>query len=141
MTVDPAEQRVLLEKAEHTIVAMSEEIKALKQDKEHLERAINDMMEAQMMEAEQMVQLTEKCWTLESALEEALDEKVKVLSMVKELNSGLESLKQQADHALENARSETSKVKLASELMHLATAARENTKELDEQLKILTRIR
>lgn len=122
----------LLAEAEKKLQESLNENKNLAQDNEHLNTAINDMMSAQMEEAEQMVQLTEQCWQLERALEEALSEKNAVLQIVQGLNSGLNELKEKADSAIEKARKETSRVQLVTQLMDLASVAKNNP--LDEQL-------
>jgi len=133
----PEELKTLLVEAEKKLVEAQEQNQNLAQDNVHLNTAINDMMVAQMEEAEQIVQLTERCWELESALEDALSEKDEALELVHGLGTGLKGLKSKADEALARARTETSRVVLASELHNLASKTIDT--ELDQYLDKLSK--
>ncbi|MDV7338909.1 hypothetical protein RYZ26_04860 [Terasakiella sp. A23] len=121
MELSSAELKALLAEAETKITEEMEANRSLSEENEHLNTALNDLMAAQMEEAEQIVQLTEKCWELEKALEDALQEKAQVIDLVQGMSAGLTDLKAKADQAIARAKTETSRVNLASELQNLAT--------------------
>ncbi len=122
MELSSAEMKTLLAEAETKINEELEINQNLTQENEHLNTALNDLMAAQMEEAEQIVQLTEKCWELEKALEDALQEKAQVIDLVQDMGAGLTQLKTRADEAITRAKTETSRVNLASELQNLASS-------------------
>ena len=75
-------------------------ILALQQDNESLQADLNNVLEAQALETEQMVQMSEQLWKLEDALmSETLDKEV-ALMMLQNLKSNVDRIKSFADDTL-----------------------------------------
>lgn len=90
---DDNDYKELLRGAETHIVALQQENEALKAD-------LNNMIEAQALETEQMVQMSEQLWKLEEALMSATEEKDVALMMLNALKDNVDRIKTYAETTL-----------------------------------------
>lgn len=89
--------KALLKAAEEKILQMQEENEALRAD-------LDSMLEAQAVETEQMVQMSEQLWKLEEALMNATEEKDAALLLVQSLKSNVERIKSYAENTLTSVK-------------------------------------
>jgi len=89
--------KVLLKAAETHIVTLQEDNAALRAD-------LNNMIEAQALETEQMVQLSEQLWKLEEALMSTTAEKEVALMMLQNLKSNVDRIRSYAEETLSAAK-------------------------------------
>lgn len=89
--------KALLKAAEEKILQMQEENEALRAD-------LDSMLEAQAVETEQMVQMSEQLWKLEEALMNATEEKDAALLLVQSLKSNVERIKSYAESTLTSVK-------------------------------------
>ncbi|MEG3617566.1 hypothetical protein V5T82_03770 [Magnetovibrio sp. PR-2] len=90
---DTYDYKELLRGAETHIVSLQQENEALKED-------LNNMIEAQALETEQMVQMSEQLWKLEEALMSATEEKDVALMLLNSLKDNVERIKSFAETTL-----------------------------------------
>ncbi|HEY9079147.1 hypothetical protein [Magnetovibrio sp.] len=83
----------LLKAAEKQIVSLQQENDALKAD-------LNNMIEAQAVETEQMVQMSEQLWKLEEVLLSTTQEKDVALMMLQNLKSNMTRIQSYAEETL-----------------------------------------
>jgi hypothetical protein len=88
-----SDSKALLKVAEKKIVELQQQNKALQGD-------LNSVLEAQALETEQMVQLSEQLWKLEEALMSTTDEKDAALMLIKSLQSNVNRIKSYAEETL-----------------------------------------
>ena len=94
---DDKDYKELLRGAETYIVSLQQENEALKAD-------LNSMIEAQALETEQMVQMSEQLWKLEEALLSATEEKDVALMMLNSLKDNVERIKSYAETTLSSVK-------------------------------------
>jgi len=75
-------------------------ILALQQDNESLQADLNSVLEAQALETEQMVQMSEQLWKLEEALMSETSDKEVALMMLQNLKSNVDRIKSFAEDTL-----------------------------------------
>lgn len=92
MTETP-DRKALLKAAETHIVTLQQENEALKAD-------LNNMIEAQALETEQMVQMSEQLWKLEEALLSTTQEKDVALLLLQSLKSNMTRIQSYAEETL-----------------------------------------
>lgn len=90
-------QKALLKAAEEKIVELSRQNETLQAD-------LDNMIKAQALETEQMVQMSEQLWKLEEALMNATDEKDAALLLVRSLKSNVDRLKVFAEKTLTSVK-------------------------------------
>lgn len=83
----------LLKAAEKTIVDLHEQNEALQSD-------LASVLEAQVLETEQMVQMSEQLWKLEEALMSTTDEKDSALMLLQSLKTNVDRIKSYAEDTL-----------------------------------------
>ena len=75
-------------------------ILALQQDNESLQADLNSVLEAQALETEQMVQMSEQLWKLEEALMSETSDKEAALMMLQNLKTNVDRIKSFAEDSL-----------------------------------------
>lgn len=85
--------KALLKAAETKIVELQHQNEALQSD-------LNNMLEAQALETEQMVQMSEQLWKLEEALMNTTGEKDAALMLIQSLKSNVDRIKSYAEATL-----------------------------------------
>lgn len=90
-TID--DTNTLLKAAEKTIVDLHEQNEALQSD-------LANLLEAQALETEQMVQMSEQLWKLEEALMSTTDEKDTALMLLQSLKVNVDRIKSYAEDTL-----------------------------------------
>lgn len=88
-----SDSKALLKVAEKKIVELQQQNQALQGD-------LNSVLEAQALETEQMVQMSEQLWKLEEALMSTTDEKDAALMLIKSLQSNVIRIKSYAEETL-----------------------------------------
>ena len=96
-TPAPDDPKSLLKIAEQKIVDLAQENEALKAD-------LDSVLEAQAVETEQMVQMSEQLWKLEEALMSTTEEKEAALMMLQSLKSNVERIKSYAEETLSSVK-------------------------------------
>ena len=94
---DTPDRKALLKAAEMHIVTLQQENEALKAD-------LNNMIEAQALETEQMVQMSEQLWKLEEALLSTTQEKEVALLMLQSLKSNMTRIQTYAEETLSSVK-------------------------------------
>jgi len=89
--------KALLKAAETHIVALQEDNEALKAD-------LNNMIEAQALETEQMVQMSEQLWKLEETLMSTTEEKDLAMMMLQSLKSNVDRIRSYAEDTLTSVK-------------------------------------
>jgi len=89
--------KALLKAAETHIVALQEDNEALKAD-------LNNMIEAQALETEQMVQMSEQLWKLEETLMSTTEEKDLAMMMLQSLKSNVDRIRSYAENTLSSVK-------------------------------------
>ncbi len=77
-----------------------DQILALQQDNESLQADLNSVLEAQALETEQMVQMSEQLWKLEEALMSETSDKEAALMMLQNLKTNVDRIKSFAEDSL-----------------------------------------
>lgn len=108
-----SEERKLLKLAE-------ERLRQLQEENEHLSSSFFELMDAQQVEAEQMVQLTEQLWALENALAQSKEKALEQMGLMK---SKLESVSEYVKDTLEAASKNASSVELAARVYEMGQIA------------------
>lgn len=85
--------KTLLKAAEEKIVELQRQNQALQAD-------LESVLQAQALETQQLVQLTEQMWKLEETLMSTTEEKDAALLMLKSLKSNVARIKAQAEQTL-----------------------------------------
>lgn len=88
-----SDPKTLLKAAEKKIVELQQQNTSLQAD-------LNSVLEAQALETEQMVQMSEQLWKLEEALMSTTDEKDAALMLLKSLKTNVERIKTYAEGTL-----------------------------------------
>ena len=110
---DSTSHKELLKAAETQLVALQEENAALKSD-------LENMIEAQALETEQMVQMSEQLWKLEEALMSATEEKDAALAMVANLKNSADRIVDYATNALEDVKkNKASRLTMAAQVFEI----------------------
>jgi len=94
---DTPDRKALLKAAETHIVNLQQENEALKAD-------LNNMIEAQALETEQMVQMSEQLWKLEEVLLSTTQEKEVALLMLQSLKSNMTRIQTYAEETLSSVK-------------------------------------
>jgi len=84
--VDPAPHKALLKTAQDHILALQQKNQALQND-------LNTLLQAQTLEADQMVQMSEQVWKLEEALMNETSDKETALVMLRSLKTNMDRIK------------------------------------------------
>jgi len=114
---DAPNHKALLKAAETHIVTLQEENEALKAD-------LNNMIEAQALETDQMVQMSEQLWKLEEALMSATEEKDVALMMVQNLKSGMDRIQSYAEETLSAVKeNKASRLTMAAQVYEIKSLA------------------
>ncbi len=113
----------------HENNVLQQEIEALKLDNQNLSQSFFDLMDAQKLESEQMVQLTEQIWALEEALAMSREKAMEQMAIMKtKFNSMSDYMKDTLDAATKNA----SRIELAARVYELSQFA--ELDDIDQQL-------
>jgi len=113
----PPDHKILLKAAETHIVTLQEENEALKAD-------LNNMIEAQALETEQMVQMSEQLWKLEEALMSTTQEKDVALLMLQSLKSNMTRIQTYAEETLSAVKqNKTSRLTMAAQVYEIKSLA------------------
>jgi len=113
----------------HENNVLQQEIDALKLDNQSLSQSFFDLMDAQKLETEQMVQLTEQIWALEEALAMSREKAMEQMAIMKtKFNSMNDHMKDTLDAATKNA----SRIELAARVYELSQIA--ELDDIDQQL-------
>lgn len=94
---DKPDHKALLKAAEKHIVS-------LQQDNEALQADLNNMIEAQALETDQMVQMSEQLWKLEEALLSTTQEKEVALMMLQNIKSNMTRIQTYAEETLSSVK-------------------------------------
>ena len=84
--------------------AAEEQIVELHRQNESLQADLNSVLEAQALETEQMVQMSEQLWKLEEALMSTTDEKDAALMLLQSLKSNVDRIKSYAETTLASVK-------------------------------------
>lgn len=104
---------VLLKAAETTIVDLYERNEALQSD-------LATVLEAQALETEQMVQMSEQLWKLEEALMSTTDEKDTALMLLQSLKVNVDRIKSYAEDTLLSVKERnTSRLTMAAQVYEI----------------------
>lgn len=96
MTNKP-DHKTLLKAAETHIVSLQQDNEALKAD-------LNNMIEAQALETDQMVQMSEQLWKLEEVLLSTTQEKEVALMMLENIKSNMTRIQTYAEETLSSVK-------------------------------------
>jgi len=94
---DTPDHKALLKAAETHIVSLQQDNEALKAD-------LNNMIEAQALETDQMVQMSEQLWKLEEALLSTTQEKEVALMMLQNIKSSMTRIQTYAEETLSSVK-------------------------------------
>ena len=94
---DIPDHKALLKAAETHIVTLQQDNEALKAD-------LNNMIEAQALETDQMVQMSEQLWKLEEALLSTTQEKEVALMMLQNIKSSMTRIQTYAEETLSSVK-------------------------------------
>ena len=94
---DTPDHKALLKAAETHIVSLQQDNEALKAD-------LNNMIEAQALETDQMVQMSEQLWKLEEALLSTTQEKEVALMMLQNIKSNMTRIQTYAEETLSSVK-------------------------------------
>ena len=99
-TPEAPDRKALLKAAETHIVTLQQDMSAVQQENEALKSDLNNLIEAQALETEQMVQMSEQLWKLEEALMSTTEEKDVALLMLQSLKSNMTRIQSYAEETL-----------------------------------------
>jgi len=94
---DTPDRKALLKAAETHIVTLQQENEALKAD-------LNNMIDAQALETDQMVQMSEQLWKLEESLLSTTQEKEVALMMLQNIKSNMTRIQTYAEETLSSVK-------------------------------------
>lgn len=106
-----------------------QEIDSLKHENQKLSQSFFELMDAQHLEAEQMVQLTEQIWALEEALKLSREKAMEQMVLMKTKFNAMNEFMQDT---LEAATQNASRMELAARVYEMSKQTEFN--DLDEQL-------
>lgn len=110
---DNNDYKALLKGAETHIVSLQDENAALKDD-------LNNMIEAQAVETEQMVQMSEQLWKLEEVLMSTTQEKEVALMMLNTLKNNVTRIQSYAEETLNAVKeNNTSRMTMAAQVYEI----------------------
>ena len=105
--------KALLKSAEDKILDLQAENEALRTD-------IDNMIQAQAVETEQMVQMSEQLWKLEEALMDTTQEKDAALLLIQSLKSNVERIKSYAENTLTSVKErKASRLSMAAQVYEI----------------------
>ena len=105
--------KALLKSAEDKILDLQAENEALRTD-------IDNMIQAQAVETEQMVQMSEQLWKLEEALMDTTQEKDAALLLIQSLKSNVERIKSYAESTLTSVKErKASRLSMAAQVYEI----------------------
>ncbi len=116
----------LLKDAEGKIVELQTENAQMAQ-------SFSEMLDAQQIEAQQMVELSEQVWALEGALSAASQDKEEILKKLNALNKTMSVLQKHMADTLEAAAKNASKMEIAARVYEMAVTS--EAAELDKVVK------
>ena len=119
----------LLQVAEEKLAALLQEKQALQQENQNLSQSFFDLMEAQKLESEQMVQLSEQIWALEEALAQSQEKAMEQLGKMKDKFNSMHSY---MTDTLEAATQNASRMELAARVYEMSQVA--DIDDIDKQL-------
>ncbi len=109
--------------------SLQQEVEALQQENQNLSQSFFDLMDAQKLESEQMVQLNEQVWALEEALamsrEKAMEQMGNMKARFNEMNNYMKD-------TLEAATKNASRMELAARVYEMSKVA--DIDDIDKQL-------
>jgi len=109
--------------------ALQLEIDALRQENENLSQSFFELMDAQKLESEQMVQLTEQIWALEEALAMSREKAMEQMGIMK---SKFNSMNDYMKDTLEAAAKNASRIELAARVYEMSQIT--DLDEIDEKI-------
>ena len=105
------------------------ELDALRKENQDLSQSFFDLMDAQKLESEQMVQLTEQIWALEEALALSREKAMEQMDIMKtKFNSMNDYMKDTLEAATQNA----SRIELAARVYEMSQKAQID--DIDQQI-------
>jgi predicted nucleotide-binding protein (sugar kinase/HSP70/actin superfamily) len=105
------------------------ELDALRKENQDLSQSFFDLMDAQKLESEQMVQLTEQIWALEEALAMSREKAMEQMDIMKnKFNSMNDYMKDTLEAATQNA----SRIELAARVYEMSQKAQID--DIDQQI-------
>lgn len=106
--------------AKALLKAAKEKIVALHKDNESLRADLDSVLQAQALETEQMVQMSEQLWKLEEALMNTTGEKEAALMLLQSLKSNLDRIKLYAEDTLSTLKqNKTSRLTMAAQVYEI----------------------
>lgn len=109
-----------------------DQILALQQDNASLQSDLNNVLEAQVLETEQMVQMSEQLWKLEEALMSETSDKEVALMMLQSLKSNVDRIKSFAEESLSSVKTKkASRLNLAVQVYEIKSMV--DTLDLDKK--------
>jgi archaellum component FlaC len=109
--------------------SLQQEIEALQQENQNLSQSFFDLMDAQKIESEQMVQLNEQVWALEEALAMSRE---KALEQMASMKSKFNAMNDYMQDTLEAATKNASRMELAARVYEMSQVTDIN--DIDKQL-------
>lgn len=122
-----AEKRFETLQQENELLKLENE--ALQSENMNLSQSFFDLMEAQKMESEQMVQLNEQIWALEEALQMSKEKALEQMAKMKEKFNTMNSF---MSETLEAANKNASRVELAARVFEMSQVT--DVEDIDKQL-------
>lgn len=121
-----------LDEPKHLLKAAHDHIEALQQENAALQADLNSIIEAQALETEQMVQMSEQLWKLEDALMCETSDKEVALMMLQNLKTNVERIKSFAEDSLASVKTKkASRLNLAVQVYEIKSMV--DTLELDKK--------
>jgi len=121
-----------LDESKQLLKAAHDRIEALQQENAALQTDLNSIIEAQALETEQMVQMSEQLWKLEDALMCETSDKEVALMMLQNLKTNVERIKSFAEDSLSSAKTKNaSRLNLAVQVYEIKSMV--DTLELDKK--------
>jgi|GEM_PF-1026079 len=119
------------------IQAQKEEIEALQLENQNTSQSFFELMDAQKLESEQMVQLTEQIWALEEALAMSREKAMEQMSTMKTKFNAMNDYMQDT---LEAASNNASRMELAARVYEMSQVTKidgidQQLNDFNEQLK------
>ena len=109
-----------------------DQILALQSENESLQADLNSVLEAQALETEQMVQMSEQLWKLEEALMSETSSKEAALMMLQNLKTNVERIKSFAEDSITAVKTKNaSRLNLAVQVYEIKSMV--DTLDLDKK--------
>lgn len=116
-----------------TLLAQAEaKANQLQKENEQLASAFQDMLKAQDLEAQQLVELSEQLWAAQDALAAAESGRSEALAALQAMSGTISSIQNQVNEAQEAARQGVSGLEIEARLYEIKAVA---TDPLDDMLK------